>query len=153
MRTIRNASIWLAVILFAIVCVDRAQAPLQRAFVDLGATDWQLVKFQGRDGKVMTPEDKSKYTIAFASDGAVTVRIDCNRGHGGWKSAGPHQLEFGPLALTRAMCPPSPLNDSLPRDWQNVQSYIVKNSHLFLSLKADGGTYEFEPLMPKGTAH
>jgi hypothetical protein len=28
----------------------------------------------------------------------------CNRGRGTWKSAGPNQLQFGPLALTRAMC-------------------------------------------------
>src|SRR5262249_21691650 len=86
----------------------------------------------------------AEYTVAFASDGSVSVRIDCNRGHGTWTSAGPKQLEFGPLALTRAMCPPAPLNDRIVRDWQSIHSYILKSGHLVLSLKADGGTYEFE---------
>jgi heat shock protein HslJ len=30
------------------------------------------------------------------------------------------------------------------RDWQNIRSYVLKAGHLFLSLMADGGTYEFE---------
>jgi para-nitrobenzyl esterase len=95
---------------------------------------------------VLTPEDKSKYTMAFDSEGRVSVRIDCNRGASSWKSAGPPQLEFGPLALTRAMCPPAPLNERLAKDWQYVRSYVMKDGHLFLSLMADGGIYEFEPV-------
>lgn len=117
---------------------------------DLRDTSWQLVKFQGGDGKALMPEDKTKYTIAFGSDGRVSARIDCNRGHGTWKSAGPSQLEFGALALTRAMCPSSPLNDRLAKDWQHVHSYRLDDGHLFLSLVEGGGTYEFEPFAPEG---
>jgi putative lipoprotein len=58
------------------------------------------------------------------------------------------------------MCPAAPLNDRLAKDWQYVRSYIMKDGHLFLSLMADGGIYEFEPMAPdrgaaatvKGTA-
>ena len=116
---------------------------------DLQDTSWQLVKFGGGDNKILTPHGPATYTVAFQSDGAVSVRIDCNRGHGARKSSGPNQLEFGPLALTRAMCPPSPLNDRLPKDWQNLRSYVLKNGHLFLSLMADAGIYEFEPAPPE----
>ena len=105
----------------------------------LGGTSWQLVKFQGGDDKTLTPDEKSKYTIAFRQDGNVSARIDCNRGRGIWKSPGPNQIEFGPLALTRAMCPPSPLNDRMPRDWAYVRSYVIKDGSLFISLMADGG--------------
>ena len=126
----------------------------------LTGTSWQLVKFVGGDDTTLTPNDKTKYTVAFAADGSVSARIDCNRGHGVWKSSGPNQLEFVPLALTRAMCPPAPLNDRLARDWSYVRSYVIKNGHLFLSLMADAGIYEFEPVSPavsspehvKGTA-
>lgn len=128
------------------------QTPPQNATRDLGGTSWQLVKFQGSDDKTMTPDDPAKYTIAFETDRGLSVRIDCNRGHGTWKSAGPNQLEFGPLALTRAMCPPAPLNDRIAKDWQYVRSYILKDDHLFLSLMADGGIYEFEPIRPEGLA-
>jgi para-nitrobenzyl esterase len=89
--------------------------------------------------------DKAKYTIEFGADGRFAARIDCQRGAGTWKSAGPNQLELGPMALTRAMCPPAPLNDRIPRDLSNVRSYVVKDSHLFLALMADGGIYVFEP--------
>jgi para-nitrobenzyl esterase len=74
----------------------------QSAAAALGGTSWQLVRFQGGDGAVLTPEDKSKYTLAFEPDGVMSARIDCNRARGGWKSAGPNQLEFGPMAMTRA---------------------------------------------------
>ena len=47
---------------------------------NLGGTSWQLVKFQGGDDKTLLPDDKAKYTIIFGTDGAVSARIDCNRG-------------------------------------------------------------------------
>jgi putative lipoprotein len=112
---------------------------------ELAGTSWELVKFEGGDDKILTPEDKSKYAVTFEGD-SVRVRVDCNRGHGTWKSSGPNQLEFGPMALTRAMCPPAPLTDRLPKDWEHVRSYVLHDGHLFLSLMADGGIYEFEPL-------
>jgi META domain-containing protein len=61
----------------------------------LGATSWQLVRFQGSDGAVLTPDDSAKYTVAFAADGAVSVRFDCNRGRGTRTSPGPQQLQLG----------------------------------------------------------
>ena len=118
------------------------QAPLD----GLGGTSWQLVKFQGGDGAVLMPDDKVKYTIAFTADGNLNVRFDCNRGRGTWTSPGPNQLQFGPLALTRAMCPPGSLHDHIVRQWPFVRSYTIKGGNLFLSLMADGGSYEFEPI-------
>ena len=118
------------------------QAPLD----SLAGTSWQLVRFQGGDDTVLMPDDKTKYTIAFAADGIVNVRFDCNRGRGAWTSPGPKQVQFGPLALTRAMCPPGSLHDRIVRQWPFLRSYIVKSGHLFLSLMADGGSYEFEPM-------
>ena len=111
----------------------------------LGGTSWQLVKFQGGDGAVATPDVKSKYTVAFGADGTINMRIDCNRGRGGWKSAAPGQVEFGPMAMTRAACPPGSLHDHIVKRWPYVRSYVIKDGRLYLSLMADGGIYEFEP--------
>ncbi len=112
---------------------------------ELGGTSWRLVKFEGGDGTVLTPDDPSKYTLSFQPDGRVAPRIDCNRGLGSWNSSGPGHLEFGPLALTRAMCPPGSLHDQLVRQWPYVRSYVLRDGRLFLSLMADGGIYELEP--------
>jgi para-nitrobenzyl esterase len=122
-----------------------ARLPPQEAPVGLGGTSWQLVRFQGGDDKVLVPDDKTKYTIAFGADGMVSARIDCNRGRGAWNSPGKNQLQLGPLALTRAMCPPGSLHDHIVKQWGFVRSYLIKDGRLFLSLMADGGIYEFEP--------
>ena len=129
----------LLVILLALGC-----APVS-APQTLAGTSWQLVKFQGGDGSVVTPDEKAKYTVAFAADGTISMRIDCNRGRGGWKSAAPGQVEFGPMAITRAACPPESLHDHIVGRWPYVRSYVVKDGRLYLSLMADGGIYEFEP--------
>jgi para-nitrobenzyl esterase len=111
----------------------------------LGNTSWQLVQFEGGDGTVLTPDDGTKYTLTFNADGSLAARIDCNRGSGAWKSTAPRKLELGPMALTRAMCPPESLHDRIVNHLPYVRSYVIKDGHLFLSLMADGGIYEFEP--------
>ena len=145
MKTTWVDSSLLAALLLAFACSARAQTSPESA-AELRGTSWQLVKFQGSDDKTLTPDDKAKYTIAFGTDDGVSARIDCNRGRGTWKSAGPNQLQFSPLALTRAMCPPGSLHNRIAKDWVLVRSYTLKDGHLFLSLMADGGIYEFEPI-------
>ncbi|MGH9145711.1 MAG: META domain-containing protein [Vicinamibacterales bacterium] len=123
-----------------------AQASPPSTTPGLEGTSWQLVKFQGSDDTTLTPDDRSKYTIELGAGGQLTARIDCNRGRGTWKSSGPNQLQFGPLALTRAQCPPGSLHDHIVKQWSFIRSYVMKDGHLFLSLMADGGIYEFEPI-------
>jgi heat shock protein HslJ len=144
MGTIKSALILPTILFASFVCIGTAQNPNA---AHLGGTTWQLVKFLGNDDTLLTPRGHAEYTLAFDKAGTVSVRIDCNRGHGTWKSSGPNHLEFGPMALTRAMClSGDPLNDRLPRDWTHIRSYVLKDGHLFLSLKVDAGTYEFEPM-------
>jgi heat shock protein HslJ len=103
------------------------KSPANQRATQLGGTSWQLVKFQGGDDTSLMPDDKSKYTITFGKDGRVSARIDCNRGSGTWKSSGSNQLQFGPIALTRAMCPPGSLHDQISKNWTFVRSYIIKD--------------------------
>lgn len=60
--------------------------------------------------------------------------------------SGSNQLQFGPLALTRAKYPGGSLHDHIVKQWGFIRSYVVRDGHLFLSLMADGGIYEFEPV-------
>ena len=123
------------------------QAP-PAASSQLQGTSWQLVRFRGGDDATLTPDDRAKYTIEFGADGRLTARVDCNRGRGTWTSQGSNQLQFGPLALTRAQCPAGSLHDQIVKQWSSIRSFLIKDGHLFLALMADGGTYEFEPLRP-----
>ena len=112
----------------------------------LGGTSWQLVKFQGGDGALLVPDEKAKYTFTFNADGSFAARIDCNRGRGAWTSSSASALQFGAMALTRAQCPPGSLHDQIVRQLPYVRSYVIRSGHLFLSLMADGGVYELEPI-------
>jgi para-nitrobenzyl esterase len=112
----------------------------------LEGTSWQLVHFQGGDGKVLVPDDRSKYTLAFNADGTLNARIDCNRGRGGWKSPEKGRLELGAMAVTRAMCPPGSIDHEIAKRLPHVRSYLIKDGRLFLSMMADGGTFELEPV-------
>ena len=111
----------------------------------LASSSWQLVGFQGGDGTELKPDDPAKYTLEFDGKNGVSVRLDCNRGRGSWTSSGRGQVQFGPLALTRAMCPPGSLHDQIVKQWAYIRSYVLRDGHLFLALMADGGIYEFAP--------
>ena len=126
-------------------CVSPAPTKSSVASAGLESSSWRLVQISMSDGITRAAIERSRYTIGFGANDVLNVRFDCNRGSGSWKSAGPGALEFGPLALTRAMCPVGSLHDELVRQWPHVRSYVVKEGRLYLSLEADGGTIEFEP--------
>jgi para-nitrobenzyl esterase len=130
---------------FAITSSELALAGGQKSS-GLENSSWQLVKFQGGDDTTLVPDDKSKYTITFGSNGRATVRVDCNRGGSSWKQRGTSELQFGSWSMTRAKCPAGSLHDRIVRDGAAVRSYVIKDGHLFLSGMAAGGYYELEPL-------
>jgi para-nitrobenzyl esterase len=138
----------LTILLLAGCAQPTSNPVLDPAPASLSGTSWQLVRFEGGDDRVLTPDDPAKYTIEFGSGGALAARIDCNRGRGTWKATPAGQLEFGPLALTRALCPAGSLHDQIVKQWPFIRSFLIRNGHLFLSLMADGGTYEFAPATP-----
>lgn len=135
-----------AVLLVLLLSACTQTPPATEAPAGLVGPTWQLVRFRGGDDKVVVPGDRTSYTLAFRADGTVSARIDCNRGHGGYQLAGKNRIEFGPMAITRAMCPPGSMHDHVVRQLPYIRSYVIKDGHLFLSLMADAGTYEFEPL-------
>lgn len=94
---------------------------------------------------VHVPDDPGRYTLRFGTGDDVSLQIDCNRGNGTWTSEGAGQLTFGPIAATRAMCPPGSLHDKFLAQFEWVRSYVIENNHLFLATMADGAIIEFEP--------
>ena len=113
----------------------------------LSGTSWRLVRFQGPDERTSTPDDKSKYTITFSSNGRVTARVDCNRASSTWKAKGNNQLEFGSWSRTSAKCGPGSLHDQIVQEGGAVHKYEIKDGRLFLS--GGGSYYELEQMTPK----
>ncbi len=118
----------------------------------LAGTEWRLVEIQSMDDAIGTsrPDDPARYTMRLNGDGTVAMRLDCNSAKGTWSAeAGPDRFsgrfEFGPLAATRALCPPPRLDERIGKEAQFVRSYLMKDGRLYLSLLADGGIQVWEP--------
>jgi len=116
---------------------------------ELAGTSWQLLNIASMDDRVDVPDSPSKYTLEFKPDGTAQIVADCNRGAGSWTSESAGRLQFGPLASTRALCPPGSLSERYLAQFEWVRSYVLEGGHLFLATMADGSIIEFEP--PGGT--
>jgi heat shock protein HslJ len=114
------------------------------ATTGLAGTSWRLVQFQSADGSIVTPDERARYTLYLGYADQLFMRIDCNQASGSWTSPAVNQLEFGELAVTRAICPSGSMYDQIVSQWPSIQTFVLRGGHLFLSLM-DGGTYEFEP--------
>jgi para-nitrobenzyl esterase len=114
------------------------------AATDLEGTAWELVKIEGTDARIHVPAERGHYLLAFTPHGELSARIDCNRGSGTWSSPEAGRLVLGPLASTRAQCPPGSLYDEIVAHWTEVRSYAIREGHLFLT--GGGGVYEYAPM-------
>ena len=119
---------------------------------ELAGSHWQLVQLRGVRDSVFTPEAATVYTLEFGSDGQAIVVGGCNRGGGTFAVTRPSGLTFGPLATTRAMCPPGSISARYLGDFARMRSYQLVGGHLFISLADNGGIYEFAPEPPKSLA-
>ena len=143
-NAIRMMVVWLSV---AVISAFGGQ--MSKGGSPLSGTSWQLVKFQGSDYTTFAPDDKSKYTIKFGSNGRVTARVDCNRASTSWRVTANDRLEFGSWSRTSAKCGPGSLHDRIVTEGAAVRNFAIKDGHLFLSGMEGGGYYELEP-MPGG---
>lgn len=135
---------FLTVILFTLTI--NALASMDPGTGNLEGTAWRLMNIASMDDSIDVPDDPAKYTLEFQADGRAAILADCNRGTGSWKSESPNQLSFGPVAATRAMCPPGSLSAKYLGQFEWVRSYVMKDGNLFLATMADGSIIEFEPL-------
>ena len=144
-----NKALALGVFLVLAGCVQvpQAEAP------NLEGSRWELVSIASMDDaqgttRIANPAD---YTLTLASDGRAQWKLDCNRAVSTWQAtAAPSgvtsgQMNFGPVAGTRALCAPPHLDERVVRAMSYVRSYLLRDGKLYLSLMADGGIYEWRP--------
>jgi heat shock protein HslJ len=103
-----------------------------------------LVRIQMADGTGYTTDHPAKYTLELQGDGRAMVRADCNRGSGSYRMEG-RSLTFGPLATTRAACPPGSLSDRWLQQLGLVATFTERDGRLVLATRADGATLELQP--------
>ncbi len=147
-RVVIGALLAAAALLLGVVAAHAADSSSP-----LAGTEWRLVEFQSMDDATgsLSPEDPSLYTLRLNADGSVSMRLNCNRASGTWSaepSADPSNGSFqlGPLAMTRALCPPPSMDEQIAAQSEYVRGYLLKEGRLYLSLMADGGIYAWEPV-------
>ena len=94
------------------------------------------------DDKRIQPDAPERYTLTFQPGGSVAVRADCNRGSGRYALEG-GAFSFGPMALTRAMCPPGSMDNEFLKQLGAVSGQLMKGGELVLTLKFDSGSMFF----------
>ena len=119
----------------------------------LAGTRWRLVRFQSMDDATgeIEPSDPSAYTMTLNADGSVQMQLNCNRATGTWSVQAASDgisgsFTFGPLATTKALCPPPSMDERIARDAQWIRGFLLRDGQLHLSLMADGGIYSWEPV-------
>lgn len=111
----------------------------------LAGTSWRLRAIESMDDAQGTIglADTPSYTVRFGSDGRAAFELDCNRASAPWTvvaaDAQSGSLRFGPITMTRAMCPEGSLDQKVAGQLADVRSYLLKDGQLHMSLIADGG--------------
>jgi len=120
-------------------------------FKGLESTSWQLVEIQSSDDTQppRSAADPAKYRIDFESGNEASIILDCNRAIGTWRNdianATGGSLTFGPLAVTKALCPEPTLGELLERQFPDVRSFVIRDGRMHMALMADGGFIVWEP--------
>ncbi len=113
---------------------------------ELEGTSWQAVKFVGGDGTVTVHKGGTKFTVSFGAGGKFSTEISCNIGGGSWSSDGPNTIKISNMVSTLTGCHKYSKIERVGGGLANVTKYLIKDGRLFLSLPANGGTFEMEPL-------
>lgn len=160
MQTIRRlfVTVLSVALLAAAVChatpgSGGADAADTRVTESLAGTHWRLVRFVSMDDAIgeIRPADRSAYRMTLSADRSVQMQLNCNRAIGSW-SAEPAgdgvsgRFTFGPLATTKALCPPPSMDERIARDARWVRGYLLRDDQLHLSLMADAGIYSWQPV-------
>lgn len=120
----------------------------------LEGTSWRLASFQTNDdgSKPLRPGAPDGFTLSFGKDGRLAVKLDCNRGNGPWQAVATDAtggtLSLGPVATTRAMCPPDAVGTRLAQDLPALRTWRLQDNRLHTGLPADAGVYVWERITP-----
>jgi heat shock protein HslJ len=143
-----NARLAVSTLILFVAVFAGVVRDVEAAAPPLAGTQWRLVEFRSMDDAqgVARPGDGTVYSMWLNGDGTVAMQLNCNRASGTWSArpgseATSGQFEFGPLAATRALCPPPSMDKTIVAQSRHIRSYLIEDGRLHLSLMADGGVY------------
>jgi len=99
---------------------------------------WELIEIQWMNDTRDVVDDPAKYTLELKTDGAVSIRADCNSGFGSYTLDG-SRLIIDIAGTTLAACPPGSLHDTYLRSLGQVYGFVLEDTFLYLSMRMDSG--------------
>jgi len=127
---------------------DAAMPPPNAQEDELVGTVWQWQRTVMSDDSVTEPNDPTRYTLEFLSDGRLAMQADCNRGNSAYTLDG-NQLTIEGGAMTMMACPPDSLDSVFLEQLGQVGSYLFSDGNLVLELQMDSGGMFFAPAAPE----
>lgn len=94
------------------------------------------------DTEALTAEPE-RYTLRLLPDGTLRVRADCNGAGGRYRLDG-SRIAIEISQSTLAACAPGSLEAVYLRDLRAAALYFLKGGRLYLDLRFDSGTMEFD---------
>jgi para-nitrobenzyl esterase len=100
---------------------------------ELRNTSWRWVDVTSH-GDSFAVDQPDRYNLTFVDSDRITLRADCNRGAGPVAIPSPGAITVGPLATTRAKCPPGSLSERFLRDVSRAVRFAILGGELHLEL-------------------
>jgi len=119
---------------------------------DLTGTTWHWRRTLMNDDTSFAPDDPSRYTLTFHSDGTVSAGVDCNQMGGAYERNGASiaiELTHG----TRAMCAPDSLDMEFQREIGEARQMVFTGGALHFDLAGHRGTMSFEAVLGNRTGN
>jgi heat shock protein HslJ len=106
-----------------------------------GEWDWQGTR--SSSNIEVRPDRPERYTLRFEQDGALTAKVDCNT------AGGKYRFERSKIMIeltnsTLMSCEPGSLEQTYQQNLAAATGYFMKEGQLFLELRTDVGTMEFD---------
>lgn len=123
-----------------------------QSFQGFSDTTWELHELQTGDDDPIPSQEVARdtYLLSFKPDGAMTFRVDCNRGFGKWKEfpapkANQGTIELTEMGVTKAMCAPDSISDTVVGDMSRFDAFVINDGELQIATKDGNRTYKWRP--------
>ena len=114
----------------------------------IAGTDWRLQRILDAPGGSAQPQDPKDYTIAFAGDGSLDVKTDCNLSKASYDVGIGGTLRIRPTASSLAACPEGSLGDAFMTWLAASKTFRIATEGLVIFTDGSSGVIGllFEPL-------
>jgi heat shock protein HslJ len=130
----------LSAVLYGPMSRPAGQTAEMRAIM-YGEWDWQRTRY--RNDIEVHPSQPEHYILRFEPDGVLNAKVDCNTAGGKYRFEG-SRITVALINSTLMACEPGSFEQVFQQNLAAAVGYFMKGGQLFLDLRDDAGTMEFD---------